>query len=191
MSSKYFIFIIHISIYLPEFSWNFWDLLSIFRALKHFLVFLYKLFCIENIFRKNLLPFQFRPSLWARSISLRPSSQPGQAHPARGNGHHGQGAAGGPSLACAQGELCSPCLFKAPPPGPACPSNPVPHIALSLRPAPSLARRCKLAGRAELRCSIRRRQALSAPSLTPVLPSRRRGPPEHRHQWRSSQLSVF
>jgi hypothetical protein len=39
MSSKYFIWIVHTSIYLWEFSWNFCDFQSIFRAFKQFLDF--------------------------------------------------------------------------------------------------------------------------------------------------------
>jgi hypothetical protein len=37
MSSEYFIWIVHVPMCLWEFSWNFRDFLSIFRALKHFL----------------------------------------------------------------------------------------------------------------------------------------------------------
>jgi hypothetical protein len=49
ISSEYFIWISHVSIYLWEFSWNVLDFLSIFHALKHFLVFFWNLFFTENI----------------------------------------------------------------------------------------------------------------------------------------------
>jgi hypothetical protein len=35
-----------------EFSWNFWNFLSIFRALKHFLGFLGNVFALKIKFRK-------------------------------------------------------------------------------------------------------------------------------------------
>jgi hypothetical protein len=59
MSSKYFIWIDHVSIYLREFSWDFWNFLSIFHALKHFLG---NVFALKIEFRKTFL------FLWAKPI---------------------------------------------------------------------------------------------------------------------------
>jgi hypothetical protein len=52
MSSKYFIWIVHAPIYLWEFSWNFWNFLSIFSALKQFLDFPGIVFALEMKFGK-------------------------------------------------------------------------------------------------------------------------------------------
>jgi hypothetical protein len=87
MSSKYFIWIVHVLIYLREFSWNFCDFLSIFRALKHFLVFFWNLFLHWKYFKKNnneILSYRFGPSPHPRSptLSTRPNCRP--AKPIRG-----------------------------------------------------------------------------------------------------------
>ena len=58
MNSKYFIWIVHVSIYLWEFSQNFENFLSIFRASKTFFRFFWNCFCIKNNFGK-LLNFSF------------------------------------------------------------------------------------------------------------------------------------
>jgi hypothetical protein len=52
MSSKHFIWLVRLSVGV---FLEFLSFFSIFRALKHFLVFLWKLFCTENIFRKKSL----------------------------------------------------------------------------------------------------------------------------------------
>jgi hypothetical protein len=53
MSSKYFIWIVHVLMCLWKFSGNFCDFLSIFRALKHFLGYLENVFALKIRFRKN------------------------------------------------------------------------------------------------------------------------------------------
>jgi hypothetical protein len=53
MSSKYFIWIVHVSMCLWKFSGNFCDFLSIFRALKHFLGYLENVFALKIKFGKN------------------------------------------------------------------------------------------------------------------------------------------
>jgi hypothetical protein len=52
MSSKYFIWIVRVSIYLREFSWDFWNFLSIFHGLKHFLGFPGNVFALKIEFGK-------------------------------------------------------------------------------------------------------------------------------------------
>jgi hypothetical protein len=47
MSSKYFIWIVRVSIYLRGFFWDFWNFLSIFHALKHFLGFPGNVFALK------------------------------------------------------------------------------------------------------------------------------------------------
>jgi hypothetical protein len=53
MSSKCFIWIVHVLIYLWEFSWNFCDFRSTFRVFKQFLGFCWNCFRTGNKFWKN------------------------------------------------------------------------------------------------------------------------------------------
>jgi hypothetical protein len=49
MSTKYFIWIVHVPMYLWEFSCNFGNFLSIFRASEHFLDFSEIVFALKSI----------------------------------------------------------------------------------------------------------------------------------------------
>jgi hypothetical protein len=49
MSTKYFVWIVHVPIYLWDFFWNFWDFLTIFRALKYFLNFFGITYALKSI----------------------------------------------------------------------------------------------------------------------------------------------
>jgi hypothetical protein len=133
MSSKYFIWIVHTSIYLWEFSWNFCDFLGIFRASKHFLAFSEFVFALKNILKKKqILSFRFEPSPKARPISSGPAVSPHEAHlsPAiGGHGHHGR-----PPPAT----LVVPYKGRGAEP-PACPSSAAPCLVLPLRRRPSRA----------------------------------------------------
>jgi hypothetical protein len=62
MSSKYFIWIVHVSMCFWKFSGNFCDFLSIFRALKHFLGYLENVFALKIKFRKKNPFFLVGPS---------------------------------------------------------------------------------------------------------------------------------
>jgi hypothetical protein len=53
MSSKQFIWIVHVLMSLWEFSWNFCDFRSIFRVFKQFLDFFGIVFALKNKFEKN------------------------------------------------------------------------------------------------------------------------------------------
>jgi hypothetical protein len=79
MSSKYFIWIVHTSIYLWEFSWNFCDFRSIFSALKHFSGFVFALKRISKEKKSNpSSPTGPSPRAWP---SLhRPGREPHGAH---------------------------------------------------------------------------------------------------------------
>jgi hypothetical protein len=75
MSSKYFIWIVHTSIYLWEFSWIFCDFRSIFRDFKQFLDFSGIVFALK-INSKKTLSFPNGPSPKARPVSTRPGLGP-------------------------------------------------------------------------------------------------------------------
>jgi hypothetical protein len=84
MSSKCFIWIFHVLIYLWEFIWNFCDFRSTFRAFNQFLDFSGIGFA-KNKFEKKL-SFRFRPSPKARPAPTAPASpvaRPGEAHLAK------------------------------------------------------------------------------------------------------------
>jgi hypothetical protein len=72
MSSKYFIWIVHVPMCPREFSWNFCDFRSIFRVFKQFLEFFWNCFRIKNNFEKN------KPYLTGPSPKARPRSAPAQ-----------------------------------------------------------------------------------------------------------------
>jgi hypothetical protein len=55
MSTKYFIWIVHVSMRLREFLWNFCDFRSIFRAFKHFLDFFWNCFALKINSKKQIL----------------------------------------------------------------------------------------------------------------------------------------
>jgi hypothetical protein len=75
LSSKCFIWIVQVLIYLKEFSWNFCDFRNIFRAFKQFLDFSGICFRIKNKLekRKPILPDWAEPV--ARPNPLRPRRQ--------------------------------------------------------------------------------------------------------------------
>jgi hypothetical protein len=53
MSSKYFIWIVHVPMCLREFSWNFCDFRCIFRAFKQVLDFFWNCFALKIISKKK------------------------------------------------------------------------------------------------------------------------------------------
>jgi hypothetical protein len=73
MSSKCFIWIVHVLIYLKEFFWNFCDFRSIFSALNELLEFLWNSFVLKMYFRKKTLSYRIGPRTWARPNPFRPS----------------------------------------------------------------------------------------------------------------------
>jgi hypothetical protein len=82
MSSKHFIWIVRVSLYLWQFSWNFVNFLSTFRALKTFSSLYWNCFRIEKKFRN--IKGHLIPSVWAEPEGptyLRgPSPRPAYAH---------------------------------------------------------------------------------------------------------------
>jgi hypothetical protein len=56
LCSKYFIWIAQVPMCLWEFSWNFWDFLTIFRALKYFVDFFWNYLCTGKYFGKKTYP---------------------------------------------------------------------------------------------------------------------------------------
>jgi hypothetical protein len=112
MSSKYFIWIVHVPIYLWEFSYKFWNFLGIFRALKHFLSFFRICFALENNFRKNKTFLSNRAEPEGPTLSARPSQQ-ARARPIRAQCLR-PGRAHGPAAA-ALSSACAPRM-----PGAAC-----------------------------------------------------------------------
>jgi hypothetical protein len=81
MSSKCFIWIVHVLIYLWEFSRNFCDFRSIFRAFKQFLVFSGICFRIKNNFKKRKKTYPTGTGRARRPDPLRPPSKPIGARP--------------------------------------------------------------------------------------------------------------
>jgi hypothetical protein len=82
MSSKYFIWIVHVPMCHWEFSWNFCDFWSIFRASKHFVGFPGTVFALKSNFGKKTKPILLH---WAEPegptrISAGPASRPAKAH---------------------------------------------------------------------------------------------------------------
>jgi hypothetical protein len=79
MSSKHFIWIAQVPMCLWEFSWIFWDFLTIFRALKHFLDFFWNYFCTRKYFGKERKkPNPLRPCSWP--TPARRLKKPGGRH---------------------------------------------------------------------------------------------------------------
>jgi hypothetical protein len=104
MSSKYFIWIVHAPMCLWEFSWNFGNFLSIFRALKHFLeftriVFAPVIFSENNINKSYLILSGRARGLDPACSDPHPPAQPAKAHLGMATrGHGGHGTAPPPSL---------------------------------------------------------------------------------------------
>jgi hypothetical protein len=75
MSSKYFIWIVHVPMYLWDFSWKFWDFQSIFRALNELSGFF---FTRENNFWKEnpIYPFRLGRACGPDPIRSCPASSP-------------------------------------------------------------------------------------------------------------------
>jgi hypothetical protein len=76
--SKHFIWIAQVQKCLWEFSWNFWDFLTIFRASKYFLDFFWHYLCTGKWFQKKNNKFYLTGS----SPKARPSLPPPAAGPA-------------------------------------------------------------------------------------------------------------
>jgi hypothetical protein len=88
MSSKYFIWIDHVPMSLWEFSWNFCDFRSIFRAFKQFLDVFWNCFRIKNKFEKKttkpILPDWAEPVGPTQPTPAQPPGPAGPIQPARG-----------------------------------------------------------------------------------------------------------
>jgi hypothetical protein len=135
MSSKCFISIVHVSIWPWEFSWNFCDFQSIFRAFKHFLDFSEIIFALKINSKNENSSYPFGPSPWARPEPLRPS-RPAGAHlgPALGAARQRRRRQALPWRA-SRGRRGLVCLFKAPPPPP--------RTLVAPRTSPCTATACK------------------------------------------------
>jgi hypothetical protein len=76
MSTKYFIWIVRVSICLWEVSWKFLNFLSIFRDFKHFQGFSWICFALENNFEKNIKPYPSHPGRARRPDRTPPTHAP-------------------------------------------------------------------------------------------------------------------
>jgi hypothetical protein len=121
MTSKYFIWLVHVPMCLWKFSWNFWNFLSIFRALKTFSGLYWNCFRTKNIFGNNNISFSIGPSPWAQPTSTSPASSTRTLRPSHESiwppalactARHGSAAADPLLGVCAPGNLRAPRLFK-------------------------------------------------------------------------------
>jgi hypothetical protein len=123
LSTKCFIWIVHVLIYPWEFFWNFCDFLSIFSALNELLEFLWNSCALQIYFRKKPI-YRIGPS--PRLSPTRP--RPLRSDPAGPAAAHRPGEAGQAGAAAAWGHarLLPPIKGAAPPERR--PSRPLPQV---------------------------------------------------------------
>jgi hypothetical protein len=104
MSFKYFIWLVHVPMYLWEFSWNFQNLLSIFHAFKTISRFSRIVFAFKIISEKKSYPFSLGRARRPDRTRSGPAARPAKAHrPSRA-----MAMAAAAFLACVPRQVASP-----------------------------------------------------------------------------------